>query len=249
MRRLAVTIAGIATVALAVVSGLPARASATADLQIQWIFLPGQAGHPPATAGQPFQLTIEITNSGPDPSHFRVQIHVPAGVHYVSGQGCTGTGADLTCDDGTAPSGFDGSGGITFATDKPGDYTFGAQLAELTATDPNPANNQASVSITVGAGEQALTAGKVNVAPAKPRAGVKFVASVRVTDKNSGTGVAPTGARCTASPGRARARVAGERAVCTVTTPRAARGRVVRGTLTAIIGDRRLSKRFSVRLG
>jgi hypothetical protein len=104
------------------------------------------------------------------------------------------------------------------------------------------------LTVQVAAAPHALAAGAVSIVPAHPRAGSSVVVSFGVRDTTAGSAVAVTSARCRAAPGSARARVVGGRATCAVHTPLRARGALLRGTLTATVGGRRFTRRFSVRL-
>lgn len=232
--------------AAAVVSGASAKSGATSDFDVNFITL----GDPSQRlAGVPFSLRIGVGNSGPDNSHYRLRLLLPAGVRLVNpgDLGCTGT-SDLSCQAEDAPAGYTSDGRVTVSADAPGSYTFVARVTELTASDANPANNEASLTVTVAARAAVLAAGALAVKPTKPSAGSRFTVSFRVVDRTTAQAVAATAARCRANRGRTRASVVAGRATCTITTPPQARGQAVRGVLTAIIGDRRVSKSFSIRL-
>jgi hypothetical protein len=219
---------------------------ATADFDVNFITL----GDPPQRlAGTAFPLRIGVGNSGPDTSHYRLRLLLPAGARLVDAGdlGCTGTG-DLSCQAEDAPAGYSSDGRVIVVAEAPGSYTFVARVTEMGATDATPANNEASLTVNVVAGARVLVAGALAVKPAKPRAGSSLTLSFRVTDPASGRAVVPSAARCSASPGRVRARVVGGRATCKVTTPVQARGKTVRGVLIAIIAGRRLSRSFSITL-
>ena len=204
----------------------------------------------PVVAGRSFSLSVSVFNHGPDVSSFTIHLQVPRGVVYRPAPGtCTGT-TDLTCFPGhPAPLGDDGSSNIEFRAAAAGTYTFVAQLTDLGATDPNTANNQASVKITVAPGVRRLAVVGLKIAPVHPRVGGTFVVSFGIRDKTAGKNLVPKAPRCRASLGRTRAAVEGTRAICFVTTPLSVRGKVVRGVLTAKAGGLSLSGRFTVRFG
>lgn len=242
---------GIALLALgcaAVIVPGAAGEGAVADLEVNFITV----GDPPQrTAGAPFSLRVGIGNNGPGASRYRLLLSLPLGVQLHGAPGtleCTPAARDLTCETGQAPPDYNSDGTATVIAAAPGSYTFVARLTELDASDPNLANNEASLTVSVVARARALVAGRLALRPSRPAAGSRFTVSFGVTDRTAGDSVTPTGARCTASPGRARARVADGRATCTVTTPARASGKTVKGTLTALIGGRSLSRGFSVRL-
>jgi hypothetical protein len=238
-------VASLATVGLAAGAGV--RAAATADLDISFAAAPGSAPH---QVGTPFSLNVGIGNSGPDASRFRVRILLPEGIRLAAPGPleCQGTN-DLTCFADDAPAGYNADGFMSVVADAPGSYTFVARLTELTTTDPNLANNEATLTVKVAVAPHVIAAVGLAVAPSKPRAGTRFTVSFRVLDRTAGRAVVPAAARCSVTLGRAQARVVGGRVTCAITTPRSASGRTVRGVLTAVVGNRRLSKRFSIRLG
>ena len=233
-------------------SATRAATAATADPGIAII-----TGRLPATlvANTPFTLEVSVGNSGPDPTHFRVRIQLPTGLHLFSGGslGCTGT-TDLTCADGTAPAGYGADASATFVTDAAGSYTIVAQLTELTATDSNPANNQASITLNVVAATPtppappALVASRLSIKPTRPVAGHPLTVSFRIVDQTSGAAVKPSSATCTANLGRRTARIVGTAATCVLRPPASAHGKTLRGTLAASVKGVRVSKRFSIHL-
>lgn len=191
-------------------------------------------------------MQVSVFNNGPDPSHFRINVVIPTGVRYVSGLDCTGT-RDLACVSEDAPVSQDLFGGVaSFAAAERGSYTLLVRLTDLTVSDPDLTNNQASVIVNVV--QHTLAASGFTLVPARSRAGSSFVVSFRVLDKTVGQSVVPTAAKCISSLGTARSRVLNGRATCVVKTPSSARGKTVRGTLTAVVGGRSVSQRFSVRL-
>ena len=229
-----------------------ARSAATADLYLSFITidLPSQVN-----AKTPFTLELGVGNTGPDASHFRIRILLPSGIRAVGGGGleCTGT-TDLACTDGSVDPGDDGTLGAPFVADAAGSYTLVARLTELTATDPNPANNQASITLNVVAATPtpptppALAASRLSIKPTRPMAGHPLTVSFRITDSTSGTSVKPSSVACTANLGTRRARIVSGAAACVLHPPATAHGKTLRGTLTAKAKGVRLSKRFSIHL-
>jgi hypothetical protein len=223
-----------------------ARSAATADLDLSFITidLPSQV-----KAKTPFTLEVAVGNKGPDASHFRVRILLPSGIRLVSGASaeCTGT-TDLTCADGTADPGFDGTARATFVADAAGSYTLVARLTELTATDPDPANNETSLTVNVVAASRALVPARFAITPAKPVAGRPVVVAFRIVDKTSGAYLKPSSASCSVNLGRRSARVVGNTATCTLHPPATAHGKILRGTLAANANGTRVARRFSIRL-
>jgi len=223
-----------------------ARSAATADLYLSFITidLPSQVN-----AKTPFTLELGVGNTGPDASHFRIRILLPSGIRAVGGGGleCTGT-TDLTCTDGSVDPGDDGTLGAPFVADAAGSYTLVARLTELTATDPNPANNETSLTVNVVAPSRALVPARFAIKPAKPVAGRPVVVTFRIVDKTSGAYVKPSSASCSVNLGPRTARVVGNAATCTLHPPATAHGRTLRGTLAANANGTRVARRFSIRL-
>jgi hypothetical protein len=252
MRRLLLLV-GIGTCCVAALgSASRAAPAATADLDIEFI----TAGLPSTfVANTPFNLQLSVGNRGPDPTHYRVHILLPTGLH-LSGPGtlkCTGT-TDLTCADDTAPLGYAKDVSALFVADAVGSYTLTAQLTELTATDPNLANNQASFTLNIVAATPtpptppALVASRLSIKPTRPVAGHPLTVSFRITDSTSGTSVKPSSVACTANLGTRTARIVSGAAACVLHSPATAHGKTLRGTLTAKAKGVRLSKRFSIHL-
>ncbi len=108
----------------------------------------------------------------------------------------------------------------------------------------------ASLSNAVTPRAPATVAGVAKLAPAKPRAGSSVTASVRVTA--GGAGVKPTKVTCAGTIGRAKVkgkpRAAAGAAKCVYRTPRAAKGKTLKGSVSFTTGGKRFTKRFSVRL-
>jgi hypothetical protein len=231
-----VRLLAVASVALVAVHGAAARQLATADLSVKWL---GVQGKP--VVGTPFLLQVGVVNSGPDVGSSRINIEMPLGVHRVGGGlECSQDGQILHCDEIADPLGDDGSGTASFVADTPGDYAFVVFLDHLTAVDPNPADNTDTVTATVAA--RPVTASAVTLRPAHPRAGTKFVVAFAVQ------GAPVTAARCATSVGRAVASARSNGVTCAVTTPRAARGRTARVTVTAVAGGQTVTRKVSLRL-
>jgi hypothetical protein len=243
LRRLGIGL-GILVCATAIVSVAAARQADTADMSINISSVPGT---PAKVEGIPFSVGVGVGNAGPGASHFQIRVELPDGVRLVRGGDleCAGT-SELVCFSDDAPAGYDADGSTSVVASAPGTYRFVARLTELSANDPNLQNNEAALTVSVGKRAQALVTRGLAVRPAKPVAGSRFTVSFSVFDQTAGKRVVPAAARCTASPGRARARVLSGRATCTVTTASTAKGKTVRGVITAIVGARALPKRFSV---
>lgn len=235
--------------AAALVPGASARPAATADLGISWIGTPTQV-----TAKEPFMAQVTVGNSGPDPSHFRTHILLPSGVRLVSAGSleCTGV-SDLTCaDDNLDPGSEPESAATVVAADTPGSYTLTAELTELTATDPNLANNQASLTINVVAAAANPVIRRFAITPSKPKAGAPMKVSFAVADAGTGQAVTPSAVRCAALAAGAkvpgRGSVVAGRATCTFHPPMSAIGKTLRGRISATAEGKRLTRSFAARV-
>jgi uncharacterized repeat protein (TIGR01451 family) len=115
----------------------------------------------PATvnAGSPLSYTITISNSGPDTTSGTITVvdTLPAGVTGASGLGTGWTcnppsGGTITCTNGTALTNGQSLQTLTVSMTSPpnaGNITNSATVSE-TINDPNPSNDTASVSTSVG---------------------------------------------------------------------------------------------------
>jgi hypothetical protein len=237
----------------AVAEGMPARSGAgSADVDVSIALSPGT---PSPVVGVPFAIIFGFGNGGPDATSARPLIDLPEGLRAVSENrlGCpTGTGT-LDCGVRDLPAGDENDGVSGLVATQPGHYTIVARVTDLTATDPNPANNTASVTIDVGSAPLQLAVSGFAVSPAKPRAGAPLKASFAVINRVTGARVAPSAVRCAAVVGRVTARARGSvvkgRAICTFFPPRSAKGKIVRGKITATAERKRVTKAFAVRLG
>ena len=204
--------------------------------------------------GVPFEVVILAGNTGPVAAHAGVVLTVPSGMR-VAGAGSAGcplgTGA-LDCGDGEIPAGADGDvGRLSLVADAPGSYTVKAAFVRLDVDDPNLANNSASLTITAVAAASALKASGFALAPARPKAGTMFRASIALVDA-TGVRVVPSSVACSGRVGRAavpaKPSVAGGRAVCTFAPPAGARGKALSGSIRATAKGVSVTYVFAVRL-
>ena len=146
----------------------------------------------------------------------------------------------------------------------PGRYTYSAEIVAASEPDPNPANNASTITIVVaesggggggdgsgGGGGGAAAASAARVIPAKPKAGSRVTATVRVSA--GGTAIRPTRIACTGTIGAARVagtpRAASGTASCRYRTPASAKGKTLRGSVAFTARGQRFTKRFSAKLG
>jgi uncharacterized repeat protein (TIGR01451 family) len=104
----------------------------------------------PVTVGQTLTYTLNVSNAGPSTATGTTLSDIlPAGVSFVSAQpsqgGCAGT-TILSCSLGTLAVGGSASVVIQVIPNTPGSLTDTASVAS-TVTDPNTANNSASVTV------------------------------------------------------------------------------------------------------
>jgi uncharacterized protein DUF11 len=204
-----------------------------------------------ATVGAPFSVRVQVGNTGPGDARAGFFVTVPAGIEIVGGTlGCpSGTGT-VDCGDEDVPAGSDGDiGTVSLVANAAGSYTIGAALQRLTVSDPNPANNAASLTVTVAPRTVVLRATSLAV-PARPKAGRPLRASFVLVENGAPTrpGSVSCRGRVAGKTVPAKGTVAGNRAVCTFIPPAKARGGILRGTITAAAGGKRVAKTFSVRL-
>jgi hypothetical protein len=203
----------------------------------------------------------------------KVRFELSAGLRWGGdspdpGENCTSTATTGECN--TIP----GEAGSFWYWDVvaagPGRYTYRAEIVEASDPDPNAANNASTITIVVaesggggsggsggsggGSGSggtgAVATAGAARVAPARPRAGARVTATVRVSA--GGQAVRPTRVRCTGRIGTAAAagspKAAAGAASCTYRTQVSARGKTLRGTIAFTARGQRFTRSFSARL-
>src|SRR5262249_6245548 len=117
------------------------------------------------TAGTPVQYTITITNNGPSAATGVMMTDVlpfgiggtPATVITPSQGSCTASTGTVSCDLGSLANGGTATGSISGATTgNPTGTLVNTPSVTANETDPNPANNSATVNITVTAASVCL---------------------------------------------------------------------------------------------
>jgi hypothetical protein len=200
-----------------------------------------------------------------------VRFDLPAGIAFGGTdlpdptEGCTATATTATCSLALEP--IAGRSGVSWGWDlvaaAPGSYVLTAELVQSTDVDPDPSNNRATVTVVAsapqppsgggggGGGSASVSAGAVKLSPAKPKAGSRLVASVRVT--RGGSPVKPTGVTCTASVAKSKVRGGAKSssgvASCLFKTPKAGKGKTLHGSVSFRAGGQSFTKRFSAKLG
>jgi subtilisin family serine protease len=126
-------------------------------------------------------------------------------------------------------------------------YTFRVAARNAIGVSGNEVSNAVTPRATVAA---AAVASAAKLAPAKPKAGGAVTATVRVTA--GGAPVKPTKVACKGAIGKAKVKGKPGRASgvakCTFKTPRTAKGKKLKGSVSFTASGKRFTKRFSVRL-
>jgi hypothetical protein len=266
-RRMASMPAVLGLVVVAVsVAALPSALARSADDDLSLLIFLRQGVGVTKTTGLEFGINAEIEGSTGVAHPVTLRLVLPAGLRWgksapASTDGCIGD-ASVVC---TGPLAPDSAGTVRAAwrwdvvATAPGSYEI-TGTASSNEPDPNSANNSSTLQFEVvqptsgggsgGGGTAAVKAGAVKLAPAKPKAGSRVVASVRVT--RGGSPVRPSGIACAASVGRAKVKSKGKGtsgfASCIFTTPKTAKRKNLAGSISFRAGGRSFSKRFSTRL-
>jgi uncharacterized repeat protein (TIGR01451 family) len=128
-----------------------------------------------------------------------------------------------------------------------------AWVASAATTDPDGANNSATVSTAITNAATKLATHRPELSPAKPKGGRKLTASVAVVRAVSGSWVHPTHISCSVHVGLHAVRTVGTyrsgRAACALTVPASARrGAVINILLTVTVGSQKVHTRFAARV-
>ncbi len=104
----------------------------------------------PVTAGELLTYTLVVKNRGPSTATtVALTDTLPAGVDFVAAStGCAEASGEVTCDVGTLPIGQSSTLDITVRTQSAGSLTNRAAVASP-VTDPDSADNSASLDVTV----------------------------------------------------------------------------------------------------
>jgi hypothetical protein len=245
-------------------SSAPAGSAASSNVLVQ-IAVGGDLRAPviprggTATVGSlGFKAGANVETIGPDSTdNVRIHFELPAGLHWGTDlpdptENCSSTASAAECRPGfildPQNPGTRAAGWIwDVVADAPGSYQLKAEVLSSSADDPDLSDNSAIVTVVV---TRAITASTAGISPARPRAGAVVVARVFV--RAGDEPITPTRVACSGSAsGRkvagAATAMAGS-AKCTFLTPRAARGKTLRGTVAFTAGDTRLNRRFAVKL-
>lgn len=259
--------------ATALLTSASAAPLASADLQVLVSArLERAASIPPlfsdgattTVARRSFLLGLGVLNGGPDSAMVRARFVLPPGLDW----GPDGPDPSESCTESQAPI-CEVALGNTPTTDAQGwewdvvagatgSYVVRVEVVESSASDPNPANDSASVTIVVAdppspppAEPARPSVGAARLRPTRPKAGARVSATVRVTA--GGTAIRPTGVLCTGTAGRTTVRGTPRSALgsasCTYRPPASTRGQTLRGAVSFTARGTRFTRRFSARLG
>ena len=127
-----------------------------------------------ATTGAPQTYLATVTNSGPSAaSEVALTVTIPSGAvpaSVVSSTGNCSTGSVVTCSLGTLASGGSITVTVTVMELTPGSSTLSASV-NASQPDPNPANNQASSTMTVTGATYSLAPALTAISPVSVEAG------------------------------------------------------------------------------
>jgi hypothetical protein len=262
-----------ATVVLLVAASSASGAMTAADVAI-FISLGSSVGPnlPTVPSGETatvptrtFAAGVRIRNAGPESASVRFRFELGAGLRWGNdapdpSEDCTATETVGECQ---PPAAFEQTPSVhplgfawDVVADQPGSYTLRAAIVTASTSDPDAGNNTATITVAVaeptagGTGIGTVSASRVSLSPARPKAASPITASVRVLA--GGAPVRPTRVRCSGSVGGTRLagtpRAAIGRATC-VYRPRArAKGKTLRGAITFRAGTTNFTRRFSVTL-
>jgi hypothetical protein len=261
LRAIGLALAGVFT-AVAVVASASAAPAGTAHLSVN-IFVGTNLrapiiprGDSTTVSGLKFKAGLNVESTGPDLASVRLRFELPSGLHWGDdlpdpGENCTSTASAAECHppfplDWNNPQ-MSGLGWLwDVVADAPGSYVLKAELVESSASDPEPADDSSSVAVVVKEAATAVTASAVKLSPAKPTAGSVMSARVAVS------GATPTGVICAGAVGSVRVTGTGRATVgaatCRYRTPRTARGKTLRGSVSFVAAGTRITRRFTVKL-
>jgi hypothetical protein len=212
-----------------------------------------------ATVGSlSFKAGASVETIGPDSAdNVSIRFELPAGLRWGTDlpdatENCTSTASTAECRPGfildPQNPGMRAAGWIwDVIAEAPGSYQLKADVISSSAPDPDPSDNTAIVTVVVS---RTVAAGAARISPAKPKAGAAV--SARVVVRAGGEPITPTRVACAGTAGNKKvvgsARASSGSATCTYLTPRAARGKTLRGAVAFTAGDTRLTRRFAVKL-
>jgi hypothetical protein len=218
-----------------------------------------------------FKAGAIVDNDGGEEATARIRFTLPEGLRFGTdapdaSESCTGTASTADCQTlltvGTDPSRRSVGWIWDIVADRVGSYVLRAEIIQTSVFDPDLSSNMASATVVVseasgggsgggGGGATAVSATAVKLTPSKPKAGAVVVATVRVTA--GGAPVKPSAIACSGTIGSAKlkgtAKAASGSATCVYRTPKAAKGKTLRGAVSFAARGTKFTKRFSAKLG
>lgn len=265
-----VLLVGLTGVMVAPLVASPASGKSTVDdvLVEVWLF-PQAVPATTKTSSLNFKIGLDVASSSGVPHEITARISLPGGLRWGSDapdptEGCTGTApAVCTVTMQSNPVGTVGTGWVwDVVAERVGFYEISATV-ESAEADPNLSNNSHTFRFEVtqasrggggpagGGGGASVSASTVKLKPQKPKAGSVVTASVGVTA--GGSPVRPIRLSCAGTVGGARLagtpRPAAGKATCLYRTPKAARGKTLRGIIAFTAKGKKVSRRFAAKLG
>jgi hypothetical protein len=210
-----------------------------------------------------FRAGAIIDNDGGEEATARLRFVLADDLRFGSDapdptESCTTDGRTAECQTplliGTEPASRTSGWDWDVIAAQPGSYVLRAELTQTSVLDPNVANNSASATVVVNLAAPptaAVSASSVRLTPAKPRAGTVVTATVRVSV--GGEAVRPSAVACSGAIGSVQQRGAPRAGMgtarCSYRPPRSAKGKTLRGSVSVTASGKRLTRRFSTRLG
>jgi hypothetical protein len=254
-------------VALGLTTSWAAHARTTADDVELSLLLLTQRGELVVGAKKttsPFKLQFEIgVDSGPVQT-VTLRTELPAGLRWGDdgpdpSERCTGTAPAVCLQElQLGPAGTLGAGWVwDVIADRPGSYDVTASV-QSERPDPNTSNNTQTLRFEIvassggggGGGTVSVSAGRVKLTPARPKAGSVVVATSSVTA--DGDPVKPSKVACTGTlAGKklsGKSSAATGKASCRYATPKSAKGKSLAGSMAITAKGKTITKRFSARL-
>ena len=217
--------------------------------------------------GLRFGAGVDVSLITALPASARVRLTLPDGLTWGADlpdptESCTSTPSTGECQTPSLEP-IAGRNAVGWGWDvvaaRTGSYVLRAEIVSASEPDPEPSNDTASVTVVVSEapppppppGAGGARVGAVKVSPARPKAGATVVAAVRMTA--GGDPARPEGVTCVGTAGATKLKGVGRAgngsATCTFRTPRTAKGKLLRGTVSFTAAGSRYTRRFSVRLG
>jgi hypothetical protein len=258
-RELAVLAAALPLGAVAALLAAPAAGTPAADDVSILVHFRANTG---TTTPPSFQIYVEIESASGVDQSVTVHTTLPPGLQWGADapdptEGCTNANPTVCTrrlrqnEVGT----YQAVWLWDVVAERAGSYAITASV-DPTEPDPDPADNSVTFRFDVvessgGGGGASVAAGAVRLNPTRPKAGAAVSASVRVTA--GGQPVRPAGIACAGAIGRTKIKGKGKAgsgtATCVYRTPRSAKGKTLRGTVSFTARGTRFSKRFSTKLG